>query len=275
MDHHRTLTKSTVIFTKIPCKAGYHCESRYFMLRPALLLLVFALAGAQAQQVEPHGPAASVLSPTSDGRSHGIPASVLSPSPRNGVDGRVVFDPRRFPVRFGKPPARRRAHKEKEFVPVPIFIPGYALPADYIDPQAEAAANEEYAPDPNAATDSDALREAYFRGAHDALAREQADARYGEHYLDSREKNAAKASANEPSAGETAASAKPEPTEETPPTVFIFKDGHKLQTQNYAIVGQTLYDLSNNQVHKIQLAELDLDATKKANDDLGIVLRLP
>lgn len=245
------------------------------MLRPAFLLLVFALPGAQAQQVEPHGPAASVLSPTSAGQAHGAPASVLSPAPATGP-GRIVFDQRRFPVRFGKPPVHRRTRRDRnEFIPIPVFVPAYGLPSDYVDPQSEAAAGEEYAPDANAAgSDSDALREAYFRGAHDALARQQqADSRYGDHYLDSRETTTSKPSVSEPSSGDAAA--KPEPPDQTPPTVFIFKDGHKLQTQNYAIVGQTLYDLSNNQVHKIQLAELDLDATKKANDEQGIVLRLP
>jgi hypothetical protein len=256
--------------------AGLSLRKQVFMLRPAFLLLVFALPGAQAQQVEPHGPPASVLSPTPDGRTHGVPASVLSPTPVPGA-GRIVFDQRRFPVRFGKPPVHRRARRDRgEFIPVPIFIPAYDLPSDYVDPQAEAAASEEYAPDANAASgaDSDALREAYFRGAHDALARQQqAESRYGDHYLDSRENSKPKAEAGQPASEEAAA--KPEPADQTPPTVFIFKDGHKLQTRNYAIVGQTLYDLSNDQVHKIQLAELDLDATKKANDDLGIVLRLP
>ena len=240
------------------------------MLRPAfLLLVVFALSVAQAQQVEPHGPSASVLSPTPDGRGQGTPASVLSPSPPQTAHGRVVFDPHRPRVRFGRPPGHRRTHTE--VVPVPIFIPGY-LPSDYVDPESEAAASEEYAPDQNAANgaDADALREAYYRGAHDALARQQADSRYGDHYLDSREKAGSNPASDDPGAG-----TKDDAAEQTPPTVFIFKDGHKLQTQNYAIVGQTLYDLSNNQVHKIQLADLDLDATKKANDDLGIPLRLP
>jgi hypothetical protein len=241
------------------------------MLRRAFFILVaFALSIAQAQQVESHGPAASVLSPTTSGTAHGTPASVLSPTPPQTANGRVFFDPHRSRIRFGKPLGRR--HPRKEIIPVPIFIPGYAAP-DYVASESEeAAASEEYTPDPNAAsgTDADALRDAYYRGAHDALARQQADSRYGEHYLDSREKAGSK-----PAPDDSGASAKPESTEQAPPTVFIFKDGHKLQTQNYAIVGQTLYDLSNNQVHKIQLAEIDLDATKKANDDLGIPLRLP
>ena len=61
----------------------------------------------------------------------------------------------------------------------------------------------------------------------------------------------------------------------SPATVFIFKDGHKIETQNYAIQGQTLFDFSNNHLTKVKLAELDLDATRKANDDLGITVKLP
>jgi hypothetical protein len=250
------------------------------MLRPAFfLLLAFMVPGAQAQQVEPHGPGASVLSPTSDGAAHGTPASTLSPTPRIGPNQRLVFDAQRFHARFGKPPSHRRRERH-EFVPVPIFIPAYPYPSDYTDADAQAAADAqsaEYAPEPNASggADTEALREAYYRGAHDALARQKSDSRYGEHYLDSREKSATDKSSGAGESSSAAEAAAPEPADNTPATVFIFKDGHKIETHNYAIVGQTLFDFSNNQMHKIQIADLDVDATKKANDDLGIQVKLP
>jgi hypothetical protein len=44
---------------------------------------------------------------------------------------------------------------------------------------------------------------------------------------------------------------------------------------NYAIVGTTLYDLSEARTKKVALAELDLPATVKQNDDRGVEFRLP
>ena len=60
-----------------------------------------------------------------------------------------------------------------------------------------------------------------------------------------------------------------------PPTTLVFKDGHQLAVNNYAIVDQTLYDLTPGHPRKIALAELDLPATEKQNDDHGVVFQLP
>ncbi|HEY6352352.1 MAG TPA: hypothetical protein VI636_23385 [Candidatus Angelobacter sp.] len=259
------------------------------MLRPAFfLVLAVALQGANAQQVESHGPPASVLSPTSLGTAHGVPSSVNSPTPRTFPNGRVGTNGRRSRVLFGAPRTHRPRH---EFVPVPIFIPAYPLASDYADSEqvAEQAAPED--PGEDSSPDSEALREAYNRGAHDALA-QQRDSRYGEHYLDGREQSQSKrstgkskgapeakpgdeASGKEGSTSQDSGAAASEELDNSPATVFIFKDGHKIETQNYAIVGETLFDFSNNAMRKIKLAELDLDATRKANDNLGITVKFP
>jgi len=55
-----------------------------------------------------------------------------------------------------------------------------------------------------------------------------------------------------------------------PPTVLVFRDQHKLEVQNYAIVGQTLWNFTGRRTQKIALAELDLAATAKANDERGV-----
>jgi hypothetical protein len=65
----------------------------------------------------------------------------------------------------------------------------------------------------------------------------------------------------------------PDPPQE--PTLLIFKDGRKLELGNYAIIGQTLFDLSPGRVRKIALAELDLEATRQQNDNRGISFQLP
>jgi len=261
------------------------------MLRPAFfLVLAVALQGVHAQQVESHGVPASVLSPTSPGAAHGVPSSVTSPAPARFPNGRVAFDSRRFRVPFGTHHARRPRH---EFVPVPIFIPAYPLASDYTDSEQTADQPPPEDPQPDSSSDSQALREAYLRGAHDALA-QQRDSRYGDHYLDAREQRQSKTSAGKSKAAqetkqaqeedadgkqspasEDAAPAQPDQPDNSPATVFIFKDGHKIETQNYAIVGETLIDFSNNAMRKIKLSELDLNATKKANDDLGITVKFP
>jgi hypothetical protein len=59
------------------------------------------------------------------------------------------------------------------------------------------------------------------------------------------------------------------------PTTLVFKDGHQLEIENYAVVGQTLYDLTPGHSRKIALADLDLPATQKENDDRGVTFQLP
>jgi hypothetical protein len=62
---------------------------------------------------------------------------------------------------------------------------------------------------------------------------------------------------------------------EQPSTVLVFKDGRRLEISNYAIAGSTLYNLSDGLPHKVALAELDLPATVKQNDDRGVEFQLP
>jgi len=58
-------------------------------------------------------------------------------------------------------------------------------------------------------------------------------------------------------------------------TELVFRDKHTEEIQNYAIVGQTLWVFTERQAKKIMLAELDLPATKKANDDRGVDFQIP
>jgi hypothetical protein len=59
------------------------------------------------------------------------------------------------------------------------------------------------------------------------------------------------------------------------PTILVFKDGHQLEIDNYAVVNQTLYDLTPGHPRRIALADLDLPATQKQNDDRGLTFELP
>ena len=77
-------------------------------------------------------------------------------------------------------------------------------------------------------------------------------------------------SANDSSAASNSDSEPPQP-----PTTLVFQDGHLLDVENYAIVSQTLYDLTPGHPRKIALADLDLPATEKQNDNQGVTFQLP
>jgi hypothetical protein len=69
--------------------------------------------------------------------------------------------------------------------------------------------------------------------------------------------------------------AEDEPVSPQPDTLLVFKDGHQLEISNYAIVGATLFDLTEGHHHRIPLSDLNLTATAKENDERGIDFRLP
>lgn len=58
------------------------------------------------------------------------------------------------------------------------------------------------------------------------------------------------------------------------PTILVFRDGHKQEVTNYAIMGSTVY-VFDNRTKKIALADLDVPATIKANDDQGVEFQVP
>ena len=58
------------------------------------------------------------------------------------------------------------------------------------------------------------------------------------------------------------------------PTLLVFRNGKHEEVTNYAIMGDTLYVFDQGR-KKIALADLDLPATVKANDDRGMEFRVP
>ncbi|MFZ0536283.1 MAG: hypothetical protein WAM47_05465, partial [Candidatus Sulfotelmatobacter sp.] len=83
---------------------------------------------------------------------------------------------------------------------------------------------------------------------------------------------------NDQDAYATYAPARPhgaETTEADPATVLVFRDQHKQEIHNYAIVGQTLWNFSPQRTQKIPLSTLDLPATEKANEDRGVDFHPP
>jgi hypothetical protein len=61
-----------------------------------------------------------------------------------------------------------------------------------------------------------------------------------------------------------------------PATALVFRDQHVEEVHNYAIAGGTLWVLNDHQAgKKIPLAQLDLAATVKMNDDRGVDFQMP
>lgn len=58
-------------------------------------------------------------------------------------------------------------------------------------------------------------------------------------------------------------------------TVLIFRDQRRQEVRNYAIVGNTLWNFSPQHTEKIPLADLDVAATEKTNEDRGVTFRVP
>lgn len=62
------------------------------------------------------------------------------------------------------------------------------------------------------------------------------------------------------------AAAEPQP----PPTVLVYRDGHQVEVHNYAIVGKTIWVISDQTTQRVPLADLDLASTQRANAERGV-----
>jgi hypothetical protein len=67
---------------------------------------------------------------------------------------------------------------------------------------------------------------------------------------------------------------KPQFEEKTATTMVVFRDGHRSEVQNFAVVGQTLWVFTVQRARKIRISDLDVEATKEVNADRGIDFRL-
>jgi hypothetical protein len=182
---------------------------------------------------------------------HGVPASVTSQGfgANTAFRGPVLVNPG-FGVRrpiHERPGEFRHHHRAVLSSP---FYGGYYVPPyyDYSD--------NDYSEDDNISSEARAQR--------DYDARRQLENDYRTELDNSREQAPA-----------PSATVEQQPASDQPSTVLIFKDGHQVEVANYAIVGATLYDLSGGRSKKIQLAELDLPATVKENDQRGVEFQLP
>lgn len=228
------------------------------------LSLTFSAAPALPVQAQVNGAPASVTSLGFGGNFiNGVRSSVTSLGPSGYTSNRPIFgdccanfflpaNPN--PPLFSEHRHRRKdkdkdkGHKDRDHnffgVSEPVYIP-YAVPDV-----------EEADDDPPGPTSPDS---GYARGG-------------GPLNADSLGKSAAN---HHPVTNPDAVAPADKPVAAQPPTVLVFKDGHRAEVFNYAVVGDTLFDFAPDRTHKIQLADLDLRATQKANEDRGVDFQIP
>jgi len=67
----------------------------------------------------------------------------------------------------------------------------------------------------------------------------------------------------------------PSAADRTATTMLVFRDGHRSEIQNYAIVGQMLWVFTEQRARKLPVSDLDVEATRKFNADRGVDFRFP
>ncbi len=223
----------------------------FFLLAGALFLII----GTSRLPAQIHGVPASVTS-FGFGGSHsftpGVAASVTSLGP-NGFGGHARFGNCCFNPflrsRVQSPMFVRGRRSHRGFYPFSGVGYGVPYPQVVVDPDAYYDDEDEYEGGPTIFD---------RRGSYSRRPRVRS---------------------MEPEPGPApppaAAATPPEPVVAQPSTLLVFRDGHQAELQNYAIVGNTLFDLTDNRSHKIQLADLDLPATRKANDARGVDFQVP
>ena len=190
---------------------------------------------------------------------HGVRASVTSPG-----FGNVGFNSFNSFNGFGRPTGfgfhhRRHSGFINPFFGGTVYVP-YAYPVYVMDTGIDDSMEQDYSSGPTIFDRSGPSRPYYHEAAGKAP---EHDYRDDIHSRSDREPEPEKPAAE------------PQPVAEQPQTVLVFKDGHQVEVKNYAIVGVMLFDLSEGRTHKIALAELDLPATMKQNDERGVDFQLP
>jgi len=279
------------------------------MRRLLMVALLFAaLAAVPAAEAQIRGTPPSVTSSNPRWTSTRPAASVTSLGPHGFSDfrgrdfGRHGFgrgsgfgvsvgfghNPR-FNIHFGSRFGSRRHFRRYRPAYVPVYVPYYypSYPVVYGQPApvAEAAYYDDRYDEPPALT--------VFERRSQYIRRDRyQDDRYGEHYFDAREEVRRELDerdarvrerrdareepyAPEPRDQENAGASAPEPAEDVPTTVLIFRDGTRREVKNYAIVGDTLWELSASRARKVPLSALDLKATMRVNEERGVDFRLP
>ena len=204
---------------------------------------------AQRSAIQFHGTPASVTSPRVDGTFRGIPASVTDPTFGRAISLHPSTD------------GFRHGHRR-------VFIPVYVVPyygySGY--PYSYDTSLYDQPQQPQAAPPQVII-------IKDERSSSEEDRRYGEHEFEEGESNERPAARESAKTKPTPA---PSPEEQLPVTTLVYRDGHRSELRNYAIVGGNLIDLTKSSLlKKIPLASLDLEATRRENEENGVDFHLP
>jgi hypothetical protein len=259
-------------------------------------LLAFSVVACLPVQAQINGVPASVTSLGFGGSNNpnpGVRASVTSLGPNGYGNSRPAFgnccanffmpanpNPALFfngqfsdrQVFNRQSSGRHRRHRDHDSFPVGVSEPAYVpVPVPYAVPYA-VSSDDAYAED----ADDDSPDSDYVR-APDVRKSERNPYSSAQRPASRDLAPMADASAK-PAPGESdepVPAAAEDPVTAQPSTVLVFKDGHQSDVLNYAIVGDTLFDLGAGRTRKILLADLDLPATRKANDERGVDFQIP
>jgi hypothetical protein len=233
----------------------------------SLLALPVILVSTSHAQI--NGTPASVTSPGFGGRPvNGTPPSVTSLGPRGfapNSNSRVTFSQGFVPSTGGGHHRRHRDH-DAEFI-APLM---YAVPVPYaVDLGATDTDNDSDKDDAGPAD-----RDPEYQGGPTIFDRRGSGAAsYIPPVKNVPTPHAVQNAVQNADQRADAPTADPDPPQA--PTLLIFKDGRKLELGNYAILGQTLFDLTPGHARRVALADLDLEATRQQNDDRGVTFQLP
>jgi hypothetical protein len=235
-----------------------------------LLIAVLCVAPSHAQV---NGTPSSVTSLGVGGRPvNGPPASVTSVGPagyaprfRTGTPGTVPFQHGRGDNRSGdnRSGDGQHRHHHDDNSGGAVF---YAVPVPYA---VDAAPEGEGYPNEANSNDAYPADEAEHQGGPTVFDRRGSGERS---YVPPAKEAAPRHQADRDDVAPPEPPPEPEPLQ---PTVLVFKDGHTVEVGNYAIVGPTLMDLTRGHSRKIPLTDLDLEATRKQNDDRGVTFQVP
>lgn len=250
----------------------YHRAMRYWT--PVFIVLAVALFAASAS-AQANGAPPSVTSFGFGGHQgfNGVPPSVTSPGPR----GPATFHaPQQLPPSAGS--GRHRHHDNAYPYYVPYYVP-YSAYGDSYDASADQS-SAEAADSPDQYQGGPTIFDRRGPGTPPPSGYQPA---YAANPVPRPNPEAATARTATIPPGEdpnsdllaTRAPESAPVVSAQPSTVLVFKDGHKQEVGNYAIVGSNLFDLTPGHRMKIALSDLDLPATQKANEDEGIDFMLP
>lgn len=221
-----------------------------------LLFPLLFVAGSLAQI---NGVPPSVTSPGFGGRAINGTAPSVTSLGRNG------FAPPNAGVSFFTETPHRGSHHHHRTATGRAYVPYvYALPipyADFNDSDSEDEYDPEYQGGPTVFDRRGSGRDSYIPPSYPGPAHGHQNQQAGA------------VQTVEPSESQSGSAPGPESPEV--PTTLVFKDGRQIEVGNYAIVSQTLYDLTQGHPRRIALADLDLAATQKQNDDRGVTFQLP